>query len=188
MNRKAKLRKQQLMERMNLSKTYCDDTSIKICNNLLQLHEFRKSQKILFYMPIRNEVDLTYAIEQSWEEGKATLLPVIQRKAKKMTCVQFQDWSELAKGTYGILEPIHHHRMMDPKLIDVVIVPGVAFDLHGYRLGYGGGYYDRFFTHYPEPVRIGVAYPEQLVPTVYPELHDQPLHILVTSDRIEYIE
>jgi 5-formyltetrahydrofolate cyclo-ligase len=67
-----------------------------------------------------------------------------------------------------------------PEEIDLIIVPGVAFDRQGFRLGYGGGYYDRFLVRASRAVRIGVAYPEQLVETVWPEGHDQKLHMLVT--------
>lgn len=185
MNRKADLRKQLLLIRRNLSNSYCEDASSKICRHLWQIDEFSTAQNILFYIPIRNEVDVTQAIEQTWEKGKKTFLPVVQKETQEMICVQFQDWSALTPGAYGILEPRDHHRAVDPQQIDVVIIPGVAFDLQGYRLGYGGGYYDRFLARYPDLVRIGVAYPEQMVPTVYPEIHDQPVDILVTSEKID---
>jgi 5,10-methenyltetrahydrofolate synthetase len=69
-------------------------------------------------------------------------------------------------------------------VIDLVVVPGIAFDRLGYRLGYGAGYYDRFFAQSSaSQVRMGVAYPEQVVETVYPEAHDVAVHALITANN-----
>ena len=181
MNPKDQLRKQMLSYRERLPKKVVEEASAKVCDQLVQLREYEQAEKILFYMAIRNEINLLQAIKRSWKDGKSVILPRVQ--GTTMECIEVDDFKQLQKGKFGILEPAKG-KTVDPSQLDLVIVPGVAFDLQGYRIGYGGGYYDRLFTQYPSLKRIGVLEHGQLVTTVYPEAHDQPMHWLITSKQL----
>ncbi len=182
MNNKQKLRQHMIQKRKQLSTQYIKQSSERICENLQHNFFYRRSGKILFYMSFNNEVDLRPAIEKAWDEGKQVVLPRVNARKKTMDCYRVTSFAQLVLSKYGILEPVvEEAKRVDPALLDVVIVPAVAFDKQGYRLGYGGGYYDRFFSRYGDCTRIGVAYPEQIVDTVYPESHDQKVHFIITS-------
>lgn len=182
---KSLLRKQMIQMRNQLSSPYLIECSQKICGKMIQHPHFQQADTILFYMAFRNEVDVQLAIDTAWKEKKRVLLPRANPGDRSMTCFQVNDLSELQPGAYGILEPKENeNKVVDPAQIHLVIVPGVAFDRNGYRLGYGGGYYDRFFTQLSAScIRLGVAFSEQMVETVYPEAHDVGMHLILTSDQ-----
>lgn len=186
MTDKVKLRRQILKIRQELSPDYMKECSEQIMDQLLQLPQYQKASLILFYMPIRHEVDVRPMIEASWKAGKKVALPRVRMNENEMDGYLVEQWGDLEKGAYGILEPSSRkERLVNPETISLVITPGVAFDRQGFRLGYGGGYYDRFFA---KPCmrawRIGVAYPEQVVSTTYPESHDFRMHLIVTPNEI----
>lgn len=181
MKSKQKLRKQMLQYRKSLSKKAVARASARVCQKLIQLDEYRQAKTILFYMAVRNEIDVLQAIWQAWQDGKSVVLPRV--KGSMIECILVEQLAQLQKGTFGILEP-KNGKNVDPQQLDLVIVPGVAFDVQGYRLGYGGGYYDRLFSQYPSLKRIGVLEHGQLVTTVYPEAHDQKMDVLITSEQI----
>ncbi|SFJ72903.1 5-formyltetrahydrofolate cyclo-ligase [Thermoflavimicrobium dichotomicum] len=185
MNQKKELREQMILRRKLLSPSYMAESSQRISKNLTQASFYIHADMILFYMAFRNEVNVGLAMEEAWKTGKKVVLPRVNPKERTMSCYQVESFAELKPGSYGILEPpADPEKEVHPAELSLVVVPGVAFDHQGYRLGYGGGYYDRFFSQYPSCLRVGVAYPEQIVETVYPESHDQPLNYLVTSQGI----
>ena len=182
---KKKLRREMIAQRERLTPEQQREESILICRKVVDHHFFKQSQTILFYMPVRGEVDVRPAIEAAWKQGKRVALPRVERGAKNMTLWFVDSYLQLEEGVYGILEPKKREEArVTPSELDLVIVPGVAFDVDGYRIGYGGGYYDRFFAKWESLVRLGVGYSFQVVSTVYPEDHDQPLHGLITSEQV----
>ncbi|AUS07708.1 5-formyltetrahydrofolate cyclo-ligase [Laceyella sacchari] len=184
MSNKETLRKRQLERRNQLAPEYMKESSERICQRLIDHPVFQQSTMIGFYMPFRNEVDVQMAMETALQQGKRVALPKVIRETRRMSWYEVSSLQECVAGAYGIFEPpaILERQVADTRL-EAVIVPGVAFDLAGYRLGYGGGYYDRLFERQAKAWRIGVAFEEQIVPTVYPEPHDQPLHLLISSGR-----
>ena len=90
----------------------------------------------------------------------------------------------LVRSELGMLEPDPTAAMIDPKSIDAILVPGLAFDTEGFRIGYGGGYYDAFLPHCQRALRIGLAFELQLVDSVCPRAWDEPLHHIVTEHRV----
>ncbi len=112
------------------------------------------------------------------------MVPTIQKETKEFQIFDLTDWNELEPGVFGILEIHHKDRVTHPlNNIDLIIVPGVAFDKSGYRLGYGGGYYDSLLTIYPKP-SIGLSYECQLVDEVPCDPHDQPVDKIITEQQI----
>lgn len=184
--RKQELRRQMLLKRENFTPEYCLGVAEKLCQHLIQLSNYQQAKTVMFYMSIRNEVDLKRAINQAWQEGKRVFFPRVHQT--EIEAVQIDDWDQLQLGAYQIQEPAPELPATQMDEVDLVLVPGAAFDLSGYRLGYGGGYYDRLFARFPDLVRMGIAYPKQIVQTVYPEPHDQPLDYLLTSEHLYTIK
>ena len=93
--------------------------------------------------------------------------------------------SEVEEGTFGIPEPRpEFRRPFPPEKIDLVVVPGLAFDERGYRIGYGGGYYDGFLTKCPQALFAGLAYEMQILKCTFPSTRDVPVHKIITEDRV----
>lgn len=180
------LRKKMLEIRSQFSPERVHEHSIKISNHAIEQPFYQQAQTLLCYMAFRNEVDVSKVMEDAWQQGKRVLLPRVNPADRTMKCIQVEKFSDLQSGAYGIMEPLDDpSRMIPPTEIDLVIVPGVAFDSQGYRLGYGGGYYDRFFSSPSiRPIRVGVSFPEQLVADVYPESHDQRMDFVITSTKV----
>lgn len=157
-----------------------------ITEHLVCLEPFRKAYTLFFYLPHRGEVDTWEAIWAAWKAGKRVVVPKTNLQTKTMELYAIQPDTRLGEGAYGIPEPPEDpDRRVLPVAVDLAIVPGVGFDQKGYRLGYGGGYYDRFFSGAGAHLtRIGLAYPFQMVETVFPESHDQRMHIVVTPERV----
>lgn len=180
---KRRLRQLLLARRDHLEEKFRTDASHAISLQLLCLSEFVQSEKILFYMAFRNEVDVQLAIDRAWGQGKEVLIPRTNSTERSLTLHAIQPDTPLVIGAYGIREPIGSDGQAVPiEKVDLVVCPGVAFDREGYRLGYGGGYYDRLLEQNPEMIKVGVAYQKQIVETVYPEGHDQRMDKVITPD------
>lgn len=181
---KHKLRHQMIAQREELSHEERNQAARMVCQWITEHAAFKRGRTILFYMPFRGEMDVRPAMEAAWKRDKCVVLPRAEPHSKSMTFWRIDHFLQLETGAYGIQEPLEREEArIEADELDLIIVPGVAFDPKGYRLGYGGGYYDRFFANNKKAFRLGVGYPFQLVSTVYPEKHDQPLHGLITSEQ-----
>lgn len=156
--------------------------SLKICEQIKQLSIYQEAASILAYFAIRNEVSLYPLIEDAWRSGKKVSLPRMEQD--EIVPRLFTTPSTLQEGAFHVLEPDPSCEKIDITKLDLVLVPGVAFDHHRYRLGYGKGHYDRFFEKLPDVYKCGIAYDEQIVETIYPEVHDIPMDLVLTpNDR-----
>lgn len=136
---------------------------------------------IACYWPIRGEPDLRGLIERLTERGGRCALPVVVDRAGPLVFRAWAPGEKLERGVWGIPVPANG----EPVTPDVVISPVVAFDRECYRLGNGGGYYDRTLAALPErPRLIGVGYAHAQVPTIYPQPHDIPMDAIVTEDGV----
>ncbi|SDC99864.1 5-formyltetrahydrofolate cyclo-ligase [Melghirimyces thermohalophilus] len=190
MSKKGELRRRLLAERSALDEGEAQKQSIAICDRLQEDPMYRNAGVILCYMPHKGEVDIRSLIEASWRAGKKVVLPRAIPGSRSLELYALTSFGDLTRGAYGIMEPKPEDRYrVLPEELELAIVPGLGFDRRGYRLGYGGGYYDRFFSGAGSHVaRVGAAYAFQLVATVYPEAHDQPLHAVATPDGIRISE
>lgn len=149
------------------------DASARIAAVLLGLPEFASARSILLYVPIGREPDLRGAIESVRERGATILLPRSRREPAAIEVVPLGSSSlgELRPDELGVPAPIGPPA--DPTSIDLAIVPGLAFDAQGGRLGRGGGYYDRLLAMLPASAKaIGVCFERQIVAAVPREAHD----------------
>lgn len=182
---KKELRRQVLAARQRLQPEEVKEKSRLITVALLELPELQAAETVLAYMDFRQEVETGPLLQELMRLGKKVALPVTDVASKNLWLYQVQDLEEdIEPGVWGIRQPKTSLPAVRPEQLDVVIVPGVAFDLKGYRLGYGGGFYDRFLPQTRPDCRwLAPIFELQLVPDVHPEAHDCRMHRLVTEER-----
>ena len=181
------LRKRILRTRDRLSELDRGDKSFSVMNNFLSLPEMRQWTTLFMYVNFRSEVETVELIKRCLRQGIRVAVPLVDASAVRMIPLLIEDPDkDLAPGYYDIPEPDPQNSLrVEPSEIDAAVIPGSVFDIHGGRLGYGGGYYDRFLVNdAPQARRVGFAFELQLVDKVELEPHDQPLDILITEKRI----
>lgn len=178
---KRSIREQLLSERKRIAPEVCRELSQGIQSRLVATKQFEHARSIALYSPILNEVETSEVAVVALRQGKRLLYPKVA--GTYMDFVSVDDLAELRPGCFGVLEP--EGGAVVPLLdIDLLVVPGVAFDLAGHRLGYGKGYYDRILDDGPDLLEtIGLAYDFQVVACLPVEGHDRPLAQLITERR-----
>jgi len=129
------------------------------------------------YMPTDNEVDIKPFIAECLFQNKTLLLPKIITSSA-MEAVEIFSFDNIHEGVYGIFEPTNQEYRH--KFIDLVVVPGVAFDSEGNRVGRGKGYYDHFLKKHPESLKVGIGYSRQLVEYIPTQDHDVKMDKVIT--------
>jgi len=156
--------------------------SADICRRIVQSGLLNRARTVMVYAAVRGEVDLTPLVEGLLSQACIVAFPVINAERKSLTPVAIASLRELQPGAFGIPAPPPTALRLAPEELDGVVVPGLAFDRDGYRVGYGGGYYDRFLpTIRANAVRIGVVYHGLLRPTLPREPFDQQVDWVVTE-------
>lgn len=158
----------------------------KIINKrLLSSEKIKNADIILVYASFGSEISTSEIINQLLSEKKNIALPKCEDNGN-MIFHLITDIKQTSKGKYGITEP--HVSLPIPVCTEktVALVPGIAFTLDGKRLGYGGGYYDRFLAQHPYIYTIGVTYEELIAPTLPSLPHDLPMHALATEERMVF--
>ncbi|HHV28703.1 5-formyltetrahydrofolate cyclo-ligase [Acetivibrio mesophilus] len=189
MKDKKKLRKEVLNIRKGLSEEEVIRKSKLITEKLISFEGFNNSNFIMAYMDFKNEVMTKFLIDHCLNLGKTVVLPLIDSEdgTKKIFPYELKDREESVKpGTYGILEPVKQFsRKIDPKEIDLVVVPGVAFDVKGGRIGYGAGYYDVFLREVRDDcLKVGIAFDIQVFSSIPKEEHDMLMDAVITESKI----
>lgn len=184
---KKRIRNDLIKKRNVLSPLQVAEKSALIINRLLALDEYQNARRIMVYLDCRNEVRTGELVIRAMADGKSVAVPVTDTANIVLTPSLVINYpGDLHPGPWGIPEPKPQAvRPLDPAALDVVITPGVAFDLSGCRIGYGYGYYDRFLRRTGEgTLYIGLAYEFQVLPVVFPGPHDIPVHMVLTEDRL----
>lgn len=186
------IRSQHLATRQNLTLHSISKASQLIQQQLFDLILFQKSQNIAVYVSVRGEVHTREIIEKIWATNKNCYLPVTAADpAKPMLFVQYRKDAILQKNKFDIPEPVPNiDNQILPQNLDLVVVPLVAFDSKGNRLGSGCGNYDRTFAFkktaslVSAPYLIGIAYEWQKIDALTPQKWDVPLDIIITADKL----
>ena len=176
---KRQLRLECRRTRAAINKNSQRKASEMICSHIGSWGEFQRVDTILTYMPMRGEVDLTGLLEKY--PGKNWAVPRILPGGRML--FHTYDHLKLLMHTYGMLEPDPCCPLISPQEIQLVLVPGLAFDRDGCRLGYGGGFYDRFLIGL-EGVSAGITYNSLILPHIPHLSHDIPMKALVTENGI----
>jgi 5-formyltetrahydrofolate cyclo-ligase len=183
---KENLRKEIKEKRNKISKEENRRKSKKIKEILFNFKEFKEAKTILFYISYNGEVFTHDMIRESFLR-KNVIVPISNTKDQSLILSQLKSWDELTIGAYRILEPKKVKiRKINPDEIDLIIVPGIAFDKSGNRLGHGKGYYDKLLQN-TNATAIGLAFEFQIVDKVPTEGHDKPIDILITEKgKVEF--
>ena len=185
-------RKQLRNQRCALDTSERQQRSRTLCQRLMQHRLFRNSQRIAAYLTADGEVDARPLIERAWATGKQVYLPVLRPfGANRLWFARFKPDTPLVINRYGIAEPdIDHRQRIEAFALDIVLAPLVGFDTHGNRLGMGGGFYDRSFTHllrrrnWFKPRLVGLAYDFQQLARLPAQRWDVPLTAVATENRV----
>lgn len=184
---KKVLRKEILSKRAELGKAGNISLSKKVIENLVSTDYYKNAKNIMTFISFGSEIDTHEFIKQGIKECKNILVPVTFHKSREMKPSLLMDFDELEIGYFNILTPKQEYiRYIDPIEIDLVIVPGAVFDRKGYRIGYGGGFYDRFLsTKIRKDIpKIAIAFDLQVIDKVPREHYDVPVDFIVTEKEI----
>ena len=184
-NEKKILRKDMITKRKALPKSEVDSKSLAILKNVKSLNLIEEAQHIMIYMDFRNEVATSEFIKYLRSIDKKIYIPRVNTETHELDIYLITSDKDLILSNYGILEPNPEHKVCDAKVIDLILSPGVAFTKECYRLGYGGGFYDKFLTRTREDViTAALSFSMQIVESIPVEVHDQQLNYIVTEDTI----
>lgn len=183
---KSNFRKEVLSKRLSLTQDTVTKKSIQITSNLLTLDCISKAKHIMVYLDFRNEVSTDLLIQELLHQNIHVSCPITDIKTRNLIPIEIHNLDkDICIGAYKIREPKSPSIPLPIERIDVVIVPLVAASFDGHRLGYGGGYYDRFLSKIrSDTITIGLAYEMQVFDTIPTEEHDVKLNYIVTENRI----
>lgn len=183
-----KIRRKIITTRDQLSAHDLAMKSELILENLFQLAEFKAAATVMFYASFKSEVHTMGSLARCIKQGKHILLPLTLAKEKMLRPYLIKDpLHDLKPGYCSIPEPDPAlTTQVNPQEIDAIIIPGSVFDQHGGRLGYGGGFYDRFLANQaPAAFRIALAFDLQVTDAPLPlAAHDQQMDCLITEQKI----
>ncbi|MEL4898055.1 5-formyltetrahydrofolate cyclo-ligase [Crocosphaera sp. Alani8] len=177
---KKQLRTEIITKRENLSQSDWQEKSRNLCENLQNYQLFKQAKTILAYFSIRQEPELNYlfSTQQSWGFPRCV--------KKSLIWHSWQPKEPLIANKYGILEPSPNAPILTPEKVDLILIPAVACDYNGYRLGYGGGFYDRLLNNHQwnSIPTIGITFEFALFSQLPCEPWDQKLKAICTENRI----
>ncbi len=185
-------RKQQLREQAHANRNAQlnkDELSKQICDKFMALPEYATARTVMFYIDVRSEVRTRHALPEALNSGKRIIVPWCNEHGE-LELFPLLSMDELAVGMYKILEPKAELRKLPEKQVaatdlDLVMVPGVAFDRHGGRMGHGKGYYDKLLQHArPDTPLIALAFECQLFPEIPTAGHDIFMDKIITETAI----
>ncbi|TVQ78748.1 MAG: 5-formyltetrahydrofolate cyclo-ligase [Phycisphaeraceae bacterium] len=157
--------------------------SERLCATVLGTRAYREARTVMAFLPIPGEPDLSGVIERAFADGKRVCLPRAEWDAGTMEAILVAGPGYAVRtGRHGVIEPDGDERAV-PGSIDLVLVPGLAFDRAGVRLGRGAGFYDRFLRDCAG-LRLGVAFGEQVAEAVPRQPHDELVHAIATESGV----
>lgn len=176
---KKELRKSILKKRASMSRESVEKFSQIICNRLTESDIYKSAENICLYIPIKNEVEVTYIIDAAIDNGKRIWLPRIIEDT-----MEFYHYDRsvtlIPDHRYNIPEPQSDRRLI-PDNKTLIIMPGAVFSVKRDRIGYGGGYYDRYLSKYPICRTAAVCYNFQIVDNIPSDVHDVKPDVIVSE-------
>jgi len=188
MNSEPALQKRELRQKLRaLLKTRSNAegraASLRACDLLRQQSVWTSARAVLFYAPTAGEIDLSPMLDEGLRAGKTIALPKFIEEKETYDAFQIRDVaSDCAPGKFGISEPTGQCARFPLKRLDLVLAPGVGFDVTGLRLGRGQGFYDRLLALIGG-IKCGVAFDQQIVEQIAGEKHDVRMNFILTPTR-----
>jgi 5-formyltetrahydrofolate cyclo-ligase len=168
--------------RSSLSPAEILEKSERICHNLMDVLD--GANPIMVYVSKPMEVHTRALIVQLLAQGKIVIVPIIEKDTKTLRLSYIEDPAVLSQSTFDVSEPVGHELPAQASDVKAVIIPMLAFDKRGNRLGYGAGYYDRFLTAHPHMTRIGIAFACQELMEIPADPTDAGMDMIVTDTGI----
>ena len=160
----------------------------KIFNELISTDLYKKAKSIFIYLSFGTEIDTNKIINNALQDKKEVYIPKIYKTDKSMKAIRLSSFEDLKENSMGILEPIDDSNFIEKENIDLIIVPGVVFDLNGNRIGYGGGYYDRYLESIKDVKnKVVLAYDLQIIDSIEPETHDITFDYIITNTKFKKV-
>lgn len=184
-NRKAQLRQEIRAALKKMSDAELVQRSRQACQQLAQTPEFDRARTVMLFLSLPAEVVTDVLVQEAFSRDKRVVVPLVVYETRQIVPVQLHDLHEhMQTDKYGLRSP-DQSKMIPVAQVDLVVVPGLAFDRFGHRLGRGGGFYDRFLhpENYAGP-NCGLALHDQIVPAVPINDHDQGLMMLATDAEV----
>lgn len=179
---KVDIRKNTMKLRNSLTRDELEEYSYKITNRVIKSTVYKKARSIFIYISFGSEVETRNIIEDALISGKKIYVPKTNKKIKEMIAVEINNFNNMTVDKWGILEPSGVDKNNIGKDFDLIIMPGVAFDRNGNRIGYGGGYYDKYIYNSRDKYRLlALAYDIQIVQNMEVEVHDIVVDYIVTE-------
>lgn len=181
---KSEIRANILKKRDEIPADVKKEKDHKIHSSFQKTTEYLKAHVLLIYVSFGSEIDTLTLIKKGFDDGKRICVPVADKKTHTITPSEILSLEELEPGAYGILEPRSDCiRPVSGEEVDLTLVPGLAFDKNGYRIGYGGGFYDRFFEKYPHGKKIALCYDFQIQESVPINQYDIPVEKIISESN-----
>lgn len=165
--------------RSSLSPAEILEKSERICHTLMDVIDGQNPLMVYVSKPM--EVHTRALIGQLLAQGKAVVVPIIEKETKTLRLSYIEDPAVLSRSTFDVAEPVGHELPAQASDVKAVIIPMLAFDKRGNRLGYGAGYYDRFLTAHPHMTRIGIAFACQELMEIPTDPTDAGMDLIVTD-------
>ncbi len=178
MNGKAGIRQSLLEKRAGMSEAIKSELSNIICKNILDFNLFKTAVCVALYFPVRSEVDI---FPLTVVKGKYFVFPKVVESDLFFSHAEYPDGFII--GAFGIPEPATE-KYIDFNKIDLLLVPGIAFDRSGYRLGYGKGFYDRLISRHAGIISLGICYDDFLLKGLQVEPWDTRVNYMVTDQGV----
>ncbi len=162
----------------------------KILNNLISSSLYINAKNIMCFVSFDSEVDTHNIIKHILEDGKNVYVPITNNEKKELLVSKLDDFNDLELGFYNILTPRENKiNLVSPDILDLILVPGLVYDKYGYRIGYGGGYYDRFLSQNNlHLLTIGIFYSIQEYNFLDHEVYDIPVKNIITEISLQDAE
>lgn len=169
-----------------MSKEAYQQLSNDIHTRLYTLPNWKEAKTIGLTVSRGREVNTSPIIERAWTENKHVVVPKCDPNTNSMEFREIHSFQQLEEVYFGLKEPVvSKTRIVTKNEIDLIIVPGICYDKEGYRIGYGGGYYDRYLTNYNKDT-LSLAFSFQIIDMVPRENHDIPVNRIITEYGVIY--
>ena len=179
---KKDLRKQVNLQISELTNEYKKFADNKIYEHVINLETYKNAKTIFIFVGVKNEINTHPIIDQALKSGKIVLVPLCIRRGI-MEARQITSLEDLKETKLGLLEPNKHSKKFDIKQIDLSFIPCLAADKYGNRLGYGGGYYDRYFSNFQGPAII-LCREKQVFEKIHTDSHDIAFENILTEENL----
>ena len=180
---KKALRREIGAKKRAMTEEQIEGYSRQLAMNLYETEHYRNAKSIYAYLPYNQEVRTWDIVRKAWADGKRVAVPKVY--GEEMKFLWLENFDEIAPGGWDIPEPIFDEPIADDESA-LILMPGLAFDPKGHRVGYGGGFYDKYLEKHPSHPLVALCYPFQMFDYLDVEAHDIPVDLVICAEAQEF--